>query len=108
MKIIFGKHEYGQVYAWKINGDYVGKIGDYAIVESRNRYSLVEIVAIGITDEEHAKVLANGMPVYKNVIGIIEKGRLERGKECVEPWLVFAPGYCKVQGDKEKRDGETK
>lgn len=97
MKVILGKHENGQVYTWKVNGDYVGNIGDYAIVESLDRYSLVEIVAIGVTDEKHIKVLANNKPVYKNVVGIVEKKLLERGKECNIPWLVFTPG-CNYEG----------
>lgn len=78
MKIIQGKHNNGQVYTWKVKGEKTGEPGDYAIVESKNSYALVEIVATGETTDKYVNSLVNGMSVSKEAILIIPRDAMEK------------------------------
>lgn len=81
IKLIHGRHGNGMVYTWRLNDADTAKVGDYAIVESCNRYALVEVVAIGATDEKYIKVLANNRAVNKWALVVIDREKVEAAKK---------------------------
>lgn len=59
MRFIFGKlnGEHLQVYAWKVPDGMSVEVGDYAVVENMEGFTLVEVCAIAETDQGHAKYI---------------------------------------------------
>ena len=77
MKLMAGKFNgCNEVYYWDISGfEDVPVIGDYAIVENKNDYDLVKVIAIVETTENYRKFLLNKQ-VNKKALWIIPRKQL--------------------------------
>ena len=66
-------------YAWKLENEQKPNVGDFAIVENRDGFAMVEIVATGETGEnESRKIVPYG--ISKSVRYIVPKEYLEGRK----------------------------
>ena len=74
-KIVMGKHNgEGTLYSWKLKETQQANIGDYAIVENADNFSLIEIIAIAETAKEYEKQIArHSGGIYKNVVYVIPR-----------------------------------
>lgn len=52
-----GNYLGGMLYYWRIETEYEPSVGDFAIVENRDTFAMVEILAIGETTREKEKVI---------------------------------------------------
>ena len=79
INIVMGKHnDYGGLYSWKMKEEQQANVGDYAIVENKDGFSLIEIMAVAVTDKKYEKQIAHHRGgIYKNVVYVIPKHFLE-------------------------------
>lgn len=74
--LIAGRMNNNIVNYWKVeNIALIAKIGDFAIVENMNSYTLVEIVGVVITTKEKAPIFSNTK--YENMKRMIKNILLE-------------------------------
>lgn len=70
-----------QILYWKIDNCIMFEIGDYAIVENKDSYDLVEIIGDVETTEEKAKLFSKvDYCKMKNVVTLIDKRILKKRK----------------------------
>lgn len=73
-----------QILYWKDETHNSLEIGDFAIVENRNSFDLIEIVGVVSTTEEKANLFSKTCyKNMKNIIRIIKKEELIKEKENV-------------------------
>ena len=85
MRFIIAKHSddaWGRIYSWRLSDTQKACPGDYAIVENKDGFAMVEVAALGETDEKHEKDVTNhSKGIYKNVLYIIPRQYLERARK---------------------------
>lgn len=78
--LIVGKfNSSNEAFYWKIEIDSKFRIGDYAIVENKQGYDLIEIVGIVYTTMENAKIFSKeDFKNMKNTVKIFSKNDITR------------------------------
>lgn len=75
VNLILGKHNStGKIFYW-LNEEFVGfNIGDYAIVENKNDYDLVKVIATITTNKKYVEFITNcKYENIKKIVNIIDR-----------------------------------
>lgn len=76
IKFIVGRHSGGGSFYWRVPDSVILRgniyVGDYAIVENEDGFTLVEIIAIGETSKQYERLLTrDSYGIRKKVLEII-------------------------------------
>lgn len=73
MRFVIGKlnEMYDPTYSWRVPDGMSVNVGDFALVENRESYDLVEVCAVGETEERYGRDITGHKGIHKYVLATI-------------------------------------